>query len=254
MDIHTSLAAWPGIHHEQATSLAFSLADTGALAEPLFGRLSLDHVQLVPQSFGRLTERVAAELREAYPASRFRLHANVRVLKHHRFADLSGYWRHYDWFEQAARVSRQLCAPAYSAHSGMRSEASFAEMIDNARRCEELFEAPVAIEGQYPTRDDRFLVSSWNEYQLLLESGANYAIDLSHLNILAHQSGRREKALIAEMLSCDRCLEVHVSDNDGRGDQHRLCHEPPWWFDLLKHVHTDAVVFTEGNQRQWLRN
>ena len=43
MQAHVSLACWPGLRHEAAAAL---LCDP--IEEPLFGRLSAEHVQLVP--------------------------------------------------------------------------------------------------------------------------------------------------------------------------------------------------------------
>ena len=215
--------------------------------ETCFGRLSANHVQLVPQCMGRLTEALVDSLCAAYPASRFRLHANVRLQAGHVVADLSGFKLHAGWFAQAARISCRLEAPAYTAHAGSRLQASMTEMLESARRCADLFGCPVGVEGHYPTRGDTWLVSSWTEYQALFESGVPYAIDLSHLHIVATQSRRRELTLVAEMLDCERCLEVHVSANDGSGDWHQVCAEPPWWSVLLRRVHPKAIIFSEGN-------
>jgi hypothetical protein len=55
--------------------------------------------------------------------------------------------------------------------------------------------------------------------------------------------------LVGELLAGDQCLEVHLSHNDGRGDQHRICDADPWWFPLLGHINPSAVVFSEGNHR-----
>lgn len=93
-------------------------------------------------------------------------------------------------------------------------------------------------------------MSIWDEYRLLFDSGVPYALDLSHLNILAHQSGQKEATLVQEMLACERCTEVHVSDNDGSGDWHQVCESKPWWYSLLSYIHHDAVIFTEGNHRR----
>ena len=73
-------------------------------------------------------------------------------------------------------------------------------MFDKARRCSDLFGCPVAIEGQYPAAGDdphKLLVSSWPEYRAVLDSGVPYALDLSHLNILAHRTGQRDDTLVA---------------------------------------------------------
>lgn len=244
------------------------MGEDAPLEEP-WGQLSCEHVQLVPQSMGMVTEELASDLRRAYPQTQFRLHANVRVLPRQVFADLSNVGLNASYFAQAARVSKALGAKVYSAHSGSRSHASMAQMLENARRLSDIFEADVAIEGQYPKRAHRFssdtamapaeqtehdlLVSTWGEYQKIFESGCAYALDLSHLNILASITGQINDTLVSEMLASDRCLEVHVSDNDGARDQHQICREDSgdiWWLPLLKHIHSDSVIFSEGNHRK----
>ncbi|MCL1960607.1 MAG: hypothetical protein FWG56_02235 [Desulfovibrionaceae bacterium] len=245
MKAHVSLACWPGLRHQEA---ALRLADPPV--EPCFGHLSAEHVQLVPQSMGQLDEDLADALRAAYPGTRFRLHANVHVLPRHVLADLAGFRHHAAWFQQAALISRRLDAPAYTAHAGRRSAATLDDVLENARRCAEVFGCPVGVEGHYPTPDDTWLISCWEEYRTLFESGAHYALDLSHLHIVATQSGRREETLVADMLASERCLEIHVSANDGRGDRHEVCREPPWWYALLTQAHPAAVVFSEGNHRR----
>jgi uncharacterized protein (UPF0276 family) len=223
------------------------------LVELLFGQLQVHHLQLVPQSTGQLTVEAAQCLAARHPGSQFRLHANVRVLEQHRTADLSNLPEHLDWFSQAARVSQALGAAAYSAHAGRRANSTLASMFDNVRKAADLFGCPVAVEGLYPTPDDSFLLSTWSEYQVLLESGVLFALDLSHLNILARQSGRQELALVQELLASERCIEIHVSDNDGRSDLHRVCTRSTWWMPLLARINPHAVIFSEGNHRLALR-
>jgi len=243
-----SLACWPGLTHLAAAQVAMQ-----GVCEPLLGDLHADQVQLVPQSTDVLDERLAEVLVRTWPQAKFRLHANVRVVQQRRLADLGTFDRDRDWFDAAARIHRALGSTVYTAHAGRRGEASLWRLFDNARRCADLFDCPVAIEGHYPSGGegvDGFLVSSWTEYRALLEGGVPYALDLSHIHILAHRSGRREKALVADMLASPACLEVHISDNDGTGDTHAvLCHEP-WWWPLLQHIHPGATVFSEGNHRR----
>lgn len=246
MKAHVSLASWPGTRVAQA----MRSAALGA-SDPLFGQLSTAEVQLVPQSLGQLTLDEAAQLRLDWPGTRFRLHANVRVLTQHRYADLSNMDLQLDWFKQAARVSKCLGAAAYTAHAGRSANATLAEVLDNARRAAELFGCLVGVEGMYPSVQERWLVSSWREYQTLFESGVPYALDLSHLHILASRSRVCEEQLVKEMLASPQCLEVHVSHNDGLTDCHQPCCEPaPWWFIYLRDINPAAVVFSEGLQRR----
>lgn len=248
--VNVSLAAFAGMPHTHAVHLACSAAADAQLVEPLFGPLRVDHVQLVPQSSGVVTIDLAQQLTRDHPATRFRLHANVRVLKGFQVANLATLPQHLAWFRQAGQVSRALAAPAYTAHAGRRCDASLAQVLDHTRRAADLFGCPVGVEGHYPDPAGQFLVSSWPEYRLVFESGVPYCLDLSHLNILARQSGGLNPVLLQEMLACERCLEVHVSDNDGRSDQHRVCREPTWWAPLLPYIHAGAVVFSEGNHRR----
>jgi len=171
------------------------------------------------------------------------------VLHGHRMADLSNLAAHQDWFQQAGRVSRALGAAGYSAHSGKRSDATLREMLDNTRRAQDIFECPVAVEGQYPAPGDPYLVSSWEEYAQVLASGVPFVVDLSHLNILAKATGEMNLDLVKGMLASDCLMEVHVSLNDGKRDEHRVCDRREWWLDLLDEVHPGAIIFSEGNQR-----
>lgn len=252
--VNISLAAFPGRRHEEAIGLALALSQK-EIAESAIGQLHVDHIQLVPQNFGILDEEMLDLLVEAAPNTAFRLHANVRVLRSHRFADLSNMRKNMDWFERSAAISQRLKAPAYTAHSGKRSDATMEQLLDNARRCADLFGCPVGIEGQYPSAKEDLMVSTWHEYRTVFESGVPYVLDLSHINILAHQSGQRNESLLSEMLSCERCIEVHLSDNDGTGDWHQVCEQTPWWFPLLDYINATAVVFSEGNHlRQRKKN
>jgi sugar phosphate isomerase/epimerase len=242
--IQCSLASFPGRLHAEALKMAVE-----GVAEPLFGAVAIDHVQLVPQSIGALSEEICIELRRLAPSTRFRLHANVHIPGHRRkITDLSTFQFDQDWFEAAAGISKSIGASAYSAHAGYRRNCDMEAMLDNARRVADLFECPVAVEGLYPEKTGQYLVSTWDEYRRLFESGVPYALDLSHLNIVAVQSGVMDLGLVSDMLACERCIEVHVSDNDGTGDHHQLCSEPTWWEPLLAGLNPSAVVFSEGNQ------
>ena len=247
MRVNISLAAFPAMRHLEAAHAAIGTK----LREPMIDEVVADHVQLVPQNFGVLEEETVDALAATFPGTRFRLHANVRVLRDGRVYDLSTFNDFPQHFARAAQMSARLRAPAYTAHAGRRNDA-LCTIFDAARRASDLFGCPVGVEGHYPERGNAatYFVSTWDEYRAVMESGVPYALDLSHLNIVAHYERRKEAGLVAEMLACERCIEVHLSDNDGRGDQHQVLSAEPWWWSLLPFINTSAVVFTEGNHRR----
>lgn len=252
--VHPSLACWPGLTHWEAAERAIAGAH-----EPVWGDLDASHVQIVPQGRDVFDVATAAAFKARWPQVAFRLHANVRVQQQRCLADLVNFNLHVDWFKQAARVHAALGADVYSAHAGRRSQGRLSDVLDAARRCADLFGSPVAIEGHYPGGDvasllpqsavpaDAYLLSTWAEHAELLASGLPFVVDLSHLNIIASQSGAREQGLVRELLASEACLEVHLSDNDGRRDSHWICASTPWWADLLSYINPGATVFSEGN-------
>lgn len=245
--VNLSCAAFPRLEFLDAMVMA-----SRPRQEAWVGDLSLAHTQLCPQNRGVLTEDYARMLRELFPGTRFRLHANVRVLPDRMVKDAVDFARDDPYWQQLATVSRLLDAPAYTLHAGERSHGTLDEAFDNVRRLEDMFGCPVGVEGHYLTKNDCFLLSSWEEHEALLESDVAYVIDLSHIQITAAQSGRIEMELLKALLSSPRCLEVHLSDNGGKKDEH-LClseHRRPWWIDLLGDIGPNATVFSEGFQNR----
>jgi len=242
--VHVSLGAYGRLPHRWAIAEMLSHPP----ADPVLGQLSSARVQVCPQSAGVFDREMAEEVVRCYPDIEWRLHANVRVENQHRMVDLCDWTEEQVYFRELAQVSAILRAPVYSLHAGRRDKASIGDVLRFAREAEQLFGMPVAIEGHYPTRDHTWLFASWQEYQQLLESGVCYALDLSHLNIVARHSGVVALSLVRDMLACERCLEVHVSGNDGSADQHRPLDtaSPPWWLPLLDEAHDRAVIFAEG--------
>lgn len=242
--INLSLASFPLTRFVPALMLGMN-----GVSEPLLGNLVLDHVQLCPQNLGVLTEEAADELMAMSPETRFRLHANVRVLRPMVFCDASNFEQHPEWFGKAASISKRLNAPAYTIHAGDRKNCSMETMLDNVKRVQDLFQCPVGVEGLYPSKTgDAYLVSTWAEYRQVLESGVNFALDLSHLNIVGHKLGYFDHDLVREMLASPQCIEIHISDNDGNGDQHQTLSSKPFWFDYLDLANPNSVIFSEGNQ------
>lgn len=252
--VHASLACWPALKHLDAAAAA-----SAGATDPYLGSLASDHLQLVPQGQGLIDEALLDAIRCRYPRSAVRLHANVHILSRRVVTDLSNFTDHPQWFARAAELHRYAGSSVYSAHAGRRCNATVQRVVDNARRCADLFGSPVAVEGLYPQADrspggrHEFLVSTWEEYRELLDARVWMAIDLSHLNILAHQSGRFERQLTQELLASEWVVEVHLSHNDGTGDWHQVCDSAPWWSDVIPYINQTAVVFSEGNQRRSMK-
>jgi hypothetical protein len=247
--VHLSLGAYGSIPHQVAIDRAL----THPPSDPLLGRLSTTRLQLCPQNRGRIDTALAWGLRRNHPDIEWRLHANVMVETTPRRVDLCDFAHEQAWFKQVAQLSSVLHAPAYTAHAGRRSQATVLDVIQYAKDAEQLFGIPVGIEGHYPTSgraDHQWLFNSWVEYRVLHESNVHFALDLSHVHILATATQQIEWTLLQEMLSSPKCLEVHVSGNDGSHDQHQSlkAEDPPWWESLLTYTHADAVIFSEGKQ------
>lgn len=215
--------------------------------------VSLSQVQLCPQNHGVLSRGMLCTLQESYPETVFRLHATCRLA-------VNGYRRYeastplhvsHAYFEEMADLSAVIHAPVYSLHAGRRSEATLAEMIQNVTLLQDIFHCPLAIEGLYPTRGETLLVSTWEEYRTLMESGLFYALDMSHLNIVSTRQREWDTGLVKALLEHPNCLEIHVSSNNGYSDAHLPLIEdalPIWWPDLHL-AGPNAVIFTESNQR-----
>lgn len=237
-----------------SAKLALERALAGA-SEPAIGTLATGHVQICPQNRGTLTLECVQKLQAIAPKTAFRLHANVEVIEGMRVPwDLGDVHKpaRLPFFEALAEMSQALSAPAYTLHAGVR-EAGYGlpQMSDNVRRLTELFDCPVGVEGLYPHPRKNQLLSTGAEYRWLMDSDLHYALDLSHVHIVAKAEGGFDEGLLKDLLANERCLEIHVSDNDGSRDQHQLLTKHVWWFNLVNdYANPDAVIFSEGNQRK----
>lgn len=235
-------AAWPGVHWDAAIE---------RLRAP-----TTHTVQLCPQSRQVLDDGVVDQLTHRWPDLQWRLHANPKLWDLPPiFYDASTVEAHFDsCFRPLARHSAQLHADAYSLHAGRLHNASRAQLQANVARLEALFGCPVAVEGMYPDRRNHFHVADSEGYRWLLESGMAMAIDVSHLHIVRCMTGDFDEGLLDALLGSERCLEVHLSHNNGRADQHRcLPDTPPWWWEAVcraRQQRPDLHVFCESNHRQ----
>lgn len=244
--IHASTAMFPGF------SFAGAMERLAAgVSEPLFGEASLAHCQLCPQNPGHIDEAACELLVGKYPSTRFRLHANARVQRAHRLLDAStvsaATW---DYYADLADRSRRLGARAYSLHAGFADNCDLSTMLDNVRRLQDLFgpDCIVAVEGLYPNAHRPQLMDTWDAYEAVMRAGVPMAIDLSHLNIVARKQRSRDEGLARDLVASASTIEIHLSANDGRSDQHSVLDASPWWWGLLKDANPAAVLFSEGNQ------
>lgn len=242
--IHPSLACFPNASIETAAERVVQ-----GVTEPLLGTNKAQILQLVPQTFGVVCELLICQLQARYPRHEIRMHANVQLGPRRVMADISGLHKFPDYWKRLIQLNNYLFRRPYSAHAGRRSEATFSTMLDNARELSQQMQCIVAVEGHYPTPRCTYLVDTWAEYQALFESGLHYVVDLSHLNILAVQTGKRDDVLVREMLASEMCAEVHISDNDGSADQHHALLREPWWWQFLGEVREETPIFSEGRIR-----
>ncbi len=239
--IQSATAQYPGFSYPNAME---HLKQRGA---------GIEDVQLCPQTPFPLTPERLAQLHEAYPDTRFRLHANVPLASGRSFFTASEALlpEALPIFRQWAELHRQAGATVYSLHASSprfgRPENTEA-FVRGVRFLEELFEGPVAVEGLYPDPQGSHFIATWEEYRWLLESGLSYALDLSHLNIVKTREHLLPLGLVQDLLASPKCLEIHISGNDGRRDNHRRCPADIWWIPLLESANPHAVIFSEEDQ------
>ena len=251
--VHGTTAQFPGYTWKDAVSRL----QEGVQED--FGRLSLTHIQLCPQSPSIADEQTLTELKETYPQTQFRLHANVRSADGLQKWDASTYnQKTHHYFVHLGTMSKLINAPAYSLHAGRKQHADHQKMLDNINKIQELFSCPVLVEGMYPSNHENWLISSWKDYRWLLESGLYFAIDLSHINILVRQYKHFDQGLLKALLLSERCLEIHLSHNLGNQDAHRPLQKnvlsKSCWFEVWKEcLQKGAFISCIFSQSAWMK-
>ena len=228
---------------------ALSESKGKAIVDAFLGKMDIGIAQICPQNKWALTADRAASLLKENPEIEFQLHANVRLFEIQRrpidlSTDDSAYWH------QLKEINDLLNGRQYSAHAGKRCEASLIKTFENTKRLEDYLGIPVAIEGHYPTKDSTFLMDSWEEYAQLLKNDVHYAIDLSHIHILFRKTRHCDRELLKDILANDRCIEIHLSANNGFEDEHIEITREPWWWDVFQERNKNATIFYEGAQKK----
>lgn len=244
--IHAATAMFPGLCYSDAVERICA-----GVSEPVYGQASSAEIQLCPQSSGHLGEAACEALAERFAKTKFRLHANAKVQRGHKFFDASTFNdQTRGYYEDLADRSRRLGATAYSLHAGYAENCTLSQMLDNLRRIQDIFGPgiEVAVEGLYPNNHRAQLMDTWAAYEEVMRSGVAMAIDLSHLHIVARKESNRDYGLMKALVQHDRTLELHISDNNGAADSHAVIEREPWWWPVLQHAGANAVVFSESNQ------
>ncbi len=102
-----------------------------------------------------------------------------------------------------------------------------------------------AIENFFPFRfskeRDYSLMSRPDEILNFIKFSEKYdnlglLLDLGHLNVAAHNFGFDAEAFAQKILSnySDKIFELHLSENDGMADSHRVNKSNSWQFNVLK--------------------
>jgi len=242
--IHATTAQFPGL----SWRLACKKVHEGFL-EPFWGKISTDHVQICPQTSATVDTAAAEFLMEKYPQTKWRLHANARVLPQHFIYDASTVSQDtLFYFKELFARQKTFGSRIMSIHAGYRkncSEKDFWKNVDILRNLAALYDTEVAIEGLYPSEKAPQWIDTWSGYEDILKKEIPFALDLSHLKIVAKKEGWK-KDLAEEMVSSPFCREIHVSENDGLRDRHEKIKNPPKWLDCLVRAHPSSVVFSEG--------
>jgi hypothetical protein len=243
MKIQAASAIVPVAPHEKAVATIAK-----GLEDAVLGKILMEHVQICPQHAGYVNDKLVARLVETYPQTRFRLHASPKLRgTEPGIYHVSNAHRSMAYFDRAEEINKAFGASAYSIHAGERVDGTIDEMLDRLDMIQQRCTTRIAVEGLYPSKTDRWLMSTWGEYERVAERGALYALDLSHLNIVAKAYGPND-TLVRDLLQSEQCVEIHVSGNNGRADSHKPLESgnAPWWFGLLKLANPEAVIFYEG--------
>lgn len=245
-DINATTANFPGTSYEEAIESVYQ-----GIEEKALGKIQLKHMQLCPQNKGVLSSNFCEQLVEKFPQTHFRVHANARVHPILEMFDAS-----YDmtqerivcYMKSLKNVNTLLKAPIYSYHAGRRT-ITYDQMRKNVLNLQEYLQIPVAVEGLYPSKRDNWFISSLKDYEALLTDEMNYALDLSHLQIVCHVEKTYDIDLIQALLSDKKCLEIHVSDNNCMADSHSKLDGEKWWFKAIEgaKIQSHTHFFTEGN-------
>lgn len=210
------------------------------------GNIGIPVIQICPQNKTRVNEALIDRLYESYPGHEILFHANIHIMDLRVLKDVADFEETDPYWVRFKQLAHHADIRHYSAHAGFRKHGTMQDTIDKQRRMIDFLGIPVALEGHYPVSKNRFLASDWAEWEMMLNSGLPFVVDLSHAAIIAHLKRLRNDDLVQEMLSSPNCIEIHLSGNDGKSDQHRALDGHEWWWRMLDGRNIESYIFYEG--------
>jgi len=209
-------------------------------------------IQLCPQHIGYLSPLLINNIKIKYKEIQFRLHANVKVWDKLYLFDASSDLRleeNKKYILKLKEINNLLGSKIYSYHAGRR--CSIKRLLSNVNYLEDFLGCEVAVEGLYPTKENKWNLSSYNDHEdMFYKTNLKYVIDFSHFNIINSVEKRIDFHLLKEMIESPRCLEIHISDNDGEKDSHHKITKELWWFSMMSNASlTSSVnIFSEESR------
>lgn len=249
-NISPASACFPGYPLETSISLLYSKLPK----ENFIKNWDYSNIQICPQHIGFINERSAEQIKFKYQSTNFRLHANVRLFtKLKNFDAGSNMQEEQDYIYNLKKISNILDSKAYSYHAPNSEFLDWENIRNNVLFLQDYLKIPVAIEGLYPTKKRTYWDNSFYVYEKILNSDLNFAIDLSHLNIAYSKMSKLEQQefyeLSVKLINNNRCLEIHISGNDGSHDEHKPIQGNEWWFGLLSELNSQSpILFCESRQ------
>lgn len=243
-------ACFPGYPLETSVGLIYSKKPKEYFIE----NWDLSHIQLCPQHIGFITDKSANELKLKYPKTNFRLHANTRLFpKLKQFDAGSNIQDEADYILKLKTISNTLKSKSYSYHAPTSEMFNWQEIRNNVLFLQDYLQIPVAIEGLYPMKKTTYWDDSFSVYETFFNSDISFALDLSHLNIayskMCKNKQKEFSELAIKMINSPKCLEIHISSNDGTHDEHKTINSEEWWFNVLNKLeNTNTVIFCESKQ------
>jgi len=175
----------------------------------------------------------------------------------------------------ALDVAKHCGASIYGIHSGYLADASamsdgmfqfkdkkndYASCVENVKEVIEILvdrfkgcEVKLLMENLFPGPDENYsLACNFDEIKELMDNVSDEVgllLDLGHLNIASNILNFDKYEFLEKYLKeySGRLYEVHLSENDGKTDQHLHIEKDSWQIKVLKDI--AKLPISDGSQR-----